>query len=266
MSIITKIKEALHKGDFLKGMYYYQIKNYEKAFSYLNKFESDGNDKEGFLLKLANCCLELNNYKDGLVYIEEILKINPNNTDCYMIQGDYYLKRNDYASAKEFYEKAKNLNINVDYIKLFIIFCDIELEKYDQAEIELIKIIESHAHLGYAYHLLAQIYYIKKDYEQSLKYNKHAESFHKNDNSIITAAKIHELSGDLHKLLKNKEPSYQSYTKALQAGAKYNSPLSFKIIDHHIDKKDYEKAEELIKTMIKDNNEYKNYKNGEAVF
>ncbi len=123
---MTKLDEALkyiEKSEKLfslnpelhlvKGMTYYAKKMYFHAFDALQQAELL--DKENFLTKelKAKVLYELGEYKKAENVLAEILKDESHNHEHFSLLGLIYLELNEKEKAREYFEKA--LELNPDY-------------------------------------------------------------------------------------------------------------------------------------------------------
>ncbi len=90
-------------------------------------------------------------------------------------QAVEYLKKKDDKDAYPLLKKAAELNPNLAYAWFHLGRIDLENNKLDDAERELLKVIDLNSSMGHAYVLLADVYKKKGDDKNYKKYHKKAE-------------------------------------------------------------------------------------------
>lgn len=93
-----------------------EYKNFHRidvAISLFNSIPED--DKESFKAKYQLGIIywkKLTEYEIGMDFIKESLRINPKYVLGWTTIGDFLIERNNHASARRFYEKAKEIDPN----------------------------------------------------------------------------------------------------------------------------------------------------------
>ena len=259
MLLLKKLKSFVSRGDYYRGLVYYQTGNYAKALPLLRLYEDRESSNEAYLLKIVTCLLRQKKEKAARPIINKILKLNPDNVACYFLQAELYLRKKDYRMAKQFYEKVAAPDKDHDYYQLLIALCDFELKDYDQAEKIVQRIIAKSQCLNSAYYLLARIDFKKKSYTTAERHVKHALSFHKKDNLVVSLGRAYELCGDIQSALCTYVPAAENYNKAIVCHPERKLTVTYKLIGNEMLERKFNAAKQKLDEIIKEHNARKAY-------
>ena len=248
---LQKIKSFISRGDYYRGLLYYQTGNYAKALPLLKLYEGRYGTDEDYLLRLVTCLLRQKNEKAARPLINKILKLNPDNVTCYALQAELFLRKKDYRMAKQFYEKIATTPKDYDFYQLLVAYCDLELKNNAPAEKAITAVIEKAQCLDSAYYLLARLNFKKEDFDTAAHHIKHSLSFYKKDNLIITLGRAYELNGDIQTQLGTFAAAAESYAQAIAAQPERKLTITYKLVVNEISERKHTAAKQKLAEIIK---------------
>ena len=259
MSNSNKQKELIDKY-LLKGKFYLDNKEYEKALKNFNKvIEIDPNNKmaynnKGYLYE------ELKNYKKALENFNKVIEIDPNAKETYNARGciNVYLKK--YKEALEDYNREIKLNpdfIDVYYNRGRLYFTN--LKNNDKALKDFNKVIQLDSNYKEVYNSRA-ILYTKlgknkealEDYNKGIELDPNCKVFYFNRGSLyIELNEYKKALEDFNKVIKIDSNNKEAYCNR---GYLYT------------ELKQYKKALENFTKAIEINKDYKRAYNSRGIF
>ncbi len=129
--------------------------------------------------KLALAQMMTRNYDEALNSFVEADKVAPMNTDIHTGWGMVLLKQKKYEDAHEKFMKAVKLNRFNFAALLLAAIVEVRMGKYDDAENKLNFLINSNPNESSTYEL-ANLYFLKGNYDGALKYAQQSIDFNKN--------------------------------------------------------------------------------------
>lgn len=154
--------------------------------------------KEASML-LGDLLIEQEMYKEALNVYHEALKYNPLDFDINYNLGIAYTMVNDFQSAKEYYEKAANINTIMHACKYSLAEIALIYKELEEAERMFMESIDDEELAPDGYYELSKICLIKGDKERAIQYaniaidlnpNKIAQKVKKDPIFIPILAKI----------------------------------------------------------------------------
>jgi tetratricopeptide (TPR) repeat protein len=166
---------------------------YEKARGFYNKaLASNKFSKAGFYNLIGNTFNEESNYKEALLYYKKAYMHDDSFSGALCNMGDMLAKMNDYESALQNYQKVAKIEANsiVPYIKMANIYYD--KNYFEESVRKSLKALEINHEDNNANYILGMSYkQLGKD-EESLKLLKKA-AFYGNDNAVKEIKRLNVL-------------------------------------------------------------------------
>lgn len=108
---LLSLGDSTYNVNYSLGMCYDQIKNLPMAYKYLKKAtEINGNKNAGCLYRLGIVCVDMNEPKEGLAYLDKAYDmLQPDNMVMFVIrraQGEGYYKCADWGKALDAWKEA----------------------------------------------------------------------------------------------------------------------------------------------------------------
>ena len=191
-----------------------------------NKLEYNEKNFENIYFILSQICNQLNELKDSIKYLEEHIKINPNDCERLLSLANLQLKIRQTENAEKNYKKI--LNINKNYIPALI-------------------------NLAFFYEGIGKISHAKKYYERAYKLHPENLNFFYNliriDPSYINDEKIDYIKKNINKDKLLKKDEYLKdfiFSKNCEKKKDYENEIKFLELSHknflkyNINKKSYE--------------------------
>lgn len=170
-------KERDSEIGYYLALYYKNRHDYENAQVIIKELMEHADDKNKFILLMAEIHLKKNDFDKGIELVKEVLKRNPDNPDALNFIGYSYVERNiNLVEAEKLIKRALELKPDDPYI------------------------MDS----------LAWLYYMKKDYSKALEVQKKVILKIKDD------ATIFEHMGDILLAIGEKKDAKEYYKKALE--------------------------------------------------
>ena len=160
--------------------------------------------------KLGLALMVVRNYPEAEKYFEQADKISPFNTDIQTGWGMTLFKQKKYKEAHEKFMKAININRYNFSAMLLAAIAEIRIEKYDDAETKLNFLIKTSPNESSLYEL-ANLFFIKKNYDNAIKYAEQSIEFNKNMlPGYLLLGKIYSLKFDYENTMKYFEAASQN--------------------------------------------------------
>ena len=145
-----------------------QVSNFFKAFTEFSAFE--GEQPSYLKTLIAKAMNQAGEYGVSIPLLKNVIKEKPDYRDAWILLGYAYLNNLQIKDAIETFEQARKLDPSKPETLFFLGLAYFADNKIDNA----INYIESSLEKGFepriqAYQKLAELYFIKKDYEKSVK-------------------------------------------------------------------------------------------------
>ena len=231
------------------GIIYEKLKDFEKAEKAYEKALSISHQAD-FYYNLGEVLINLNKWDAGIEAFKEVLKTDPNDSNCYFNLGVCYLNKENLKLAEDNFTKAIELNPKDLYAHFYLgnIYQEQGLTNF--AEDCYKKVLEISPDYSWAYFNLASIAYQHGNIEEAksnlmltIEYNKQDIEAYKlltqlsiKDNDIENILTIlhtrleKEENGDLYYLLAQVYKyisDIESYSKYLQLALKNHLSLTY---------------------------------------
>lgn len=240
LEIAEKNKDTTNiiKANIYIGIANNGLSNYKKALAYFltaNKLAKKINDEYGIGISLTNIALVYNylgQYDKALEYNYKVKQLAEANNDSASIVtvfnniGDIKLKQENYTEAIDFFKKAYRYSDSIKYhgIKPIILINLAEAfektnrlylaKKHYNLALKCCKKQNSHALSAYALQKLANIYFVEKNYSQSINYIIASDSLCDSLNLFETQIHLYQLASMVY-------DSIGKYKTALHYKTKY---------------------------------------------
>ena len=109
-------------------------------------------------------------YKEAVNILHDALKFNPYDFDINYSLGIAYTMINDFQSAKEYYEKAANINSFIFNCKYALAEIALIYKELEEAEKLFMQTLDDDELAPDSYYELSKIYLIKGDKERAIQY------------------------------------------------------------------------------------------------
>ena len=185
---------------------------------------------------------------DAEVAGKAFIETHPDKSLGYYIMGTVFYNTNDFSNAKDYYQKALELD-NKNFITLYqLALCEIELHDY-QSVIEVTnKAIELYPEQPLFYLFQGIGYFNIKDYESTVKVLEKGRKL--SANKELTA-NFDTYIGDTYNQLNNKQKSFEAYDRVLKS-----DPNNIYVLNNYayylsLDNQDLERALQMSGKTIK---------------
>lgn len=185
---------------------------------------------------------------DAEVAGKAFIETHPDKSLGYYIMGTVYYNADDFTQAKEYYQKALDLDAKSFMILYQLSLCEIELHDY-QSVIEITdKAITLFPEQPLFYLFKGIGYFNQKDYVNTVSVLEKGRKL--SANKELTA-NFDTYIGDTYNLLKNKEKSYEAYDRVLKT-----QPDNIYVLNNYayylsLDNQDLERALQMSAKTIK---------------
>lgn len=142
----------------------------EEATQMLTSLLSKKPDYKEASMLLGDLLIEQEMYKEALNVYHEALKFNPFDFDINYNLGIAYTMVNDFQSAKEYYEKAANINTIMHSCKYSLAEIALIYKELEEAEKLFMESLEDEELAPDGYYELSKISLIKGDKEMAIQY------------------------------------------------------------------------------------------------
>ena len=119
-------------------------------------------------LLLGDLLCKENRFKEAVSVYQDALKYRPADYELYYSLGIAYTRLNDFANAKECYDKAADINHKLYSAKYSLAQIALMEEDLEEAEKELVECLMSEELEAKAYYQLAKIYLIKQEKDKAI--------------------------------------------------------------------------------------------------
>ena len=119
---------------------------------------------------LGNILYDKEEFKQATAIYLEALKYHPEKYELYYGLGMMYTRLNDFQAAKEYYEKAAQINSMIHNAKINIAQIILIAGELEEAENKFIDCLQDKQTEPYAYYYLAVISMIKGESERAISY------------------------------------------------------------------------------------------------
>lgn len=158
----------------------------DEATQMLTSLLSKKPDHKEASVLLSDLLIEQEMYKEAVNILHEALRYNAFDFDLNYSLGIAYTMINDFQSAKEYYEKAANINSYIYNCKYALAEIAMIYKEIDEAEKLFMQTIDDEELAPDSYYELSKIYLIKGDKERAIQYANMAISL----NPKVIAKKI----------------------------------------------------------------------------
>ena len=143
-------------------------------------------------LLLGELLCEEERFKEAVSVYQDALRYKPVDFELYYSLGIAYTRLNDFASAKECYEKAADINHKLYGAKYSLAQIALMEEDLDEAEKNFAECLMSEELEAKAYYQLAKIYMVKEEKDKAILFANKAIEIDESYLNIIAKEKIFE--------------------------------------------------------------------------
>ena len=173
------------EGDRLSllGSIAYDKKQYKQAENYFRQSEEIGNIKAN--IGLANIALYKKNLQEADAYIENVIKLEPDNISALKVKALILNLSQRYQQALEIYTKLINKQPNNDDLYLQRAATLITLNNLSEAEKDINLILKKYSTFPLANYLMAKLRFEEKDYKQAEIFSQKVLNINSRDKASI---------------------------------------------------------------------------------
>lgn len=213
IEIIKKIKKELpssHLANFMLGVAYMHSKKYDEALKMFN--QEAPYYKEIAHLNIGNVYYKMKDFQKAEIAYKEAIKNNPYLLEAYILLGEIYILQNKIQEAIPILNKADSLKINDAKLRFLQATLYAIQNQYGKAKEYFNRAIELNPYYGMAYASLGKIAMEEgKTSEAIFYYEKAVALMPRNREIILTLASLYLTPGN-----ENIKSAYELYKKAYE--------------------------------------------------
>ena len=205
---ITDQAQALKR--FREACVLYRNKKYDQALDIVNELlKLNPNNSQYYNLKGRNLSA-MTHYDDALSAFHKAIELEPDNASFHNGIGIVYLKKKSYDNALLEYGKAIELDPNNALYHNLLGEAYVEIQHYEEALSECYKSIELEPENAFYHACIGQIYFKMQQYDQAL------EKFYKSTKLNPKVADYHNYIANTYEELERYDEAVLEYHKAIE--------------------------------------------------